>query len=74
MPLRMNFLYSTSGFFPENLGAISDEQGEGEAVCFSRMLVCTYKSTWRYNPEDQHQHLHLRENLRSHRVKGFTRI
>jgi hypothetical protein len=29
-------------------------------------LVPTYKSRWRHNPEDQHGHLHRRENLKSH--------
>jgi hypothetical protein len=24
-----------------------------ETLCFSEMLVSAYKSTWRYNPEDQ---------------------
>jgi hypothetical protein len=28
-----------------------------EAVCFSETLVSTYKSTRRYNPEEQHRHL-----------------
>jgi hypothetical protein len=36
-----------------------------EAVCSSETLVSTFKSTWHYNPEDQHRHLHRRENLRS---------
>jgi hypothetical protein len=36
-----------------------------EAVCFSATLVSTDKSTRRYNPEDQHRHLHRRENLKS---------
>jgi hypothetical protein len=31
--------------------------------CFSDTLLCTYKSTRRYNPQDQHRHLHLRENF-----------
>jgi hypothetical protein len=26
----------------------------------------SYKSTWRYNPEDQHWHLHCCKNLKSH--------
>jgi hypothetical protein len=29
----------------------------GLAVCFSEMLVSTYKSTRRHFPEDQHRHL-----------------
>jgi hypothetical protein len=33
-------------------------------VYFSEMLVCAYKSTWRYNPEDQHSVLHCHENLK----------
>jgi hypothetical protein len=37
-----------------------------EAVCASETLVPTYESTRRYNPEDQHQYLHRRENLKSH--------
>jgi hypothetical protein len=33
---------------------------------FSETLVSTYKSTRRYNPEDEYLHLHRRENLKSH--------
>jgi hypothetical protein len=36
-----------------------------EAVCSSETLLSTYKSTRRYNPKDQHRHLHRRENLKS---------
>jgi hypothetical protein len=36
-----------------------------------RMLVSTYKSTRHYNPEEQHWHLHHRENLKSHAMKGL---
>jgi hypothetical protein len=35
-----------------------------ETVCSSETLVSTYESTWRHNPEEQHQHLHRRENLK----------
>jgi hypothetical protein len=35
-----------------------------QAVCSSETSVSVYKSTCCY-PEDQHQHLHLRENLKS---------
>jgi hypothetical protein len=28
-------------------------------------LYLAYKSTWLYNPEDQHRHLHRREYLKS---------
>jgi hypothetical protein len=31
-----------------------------EAVCAFETLVSTYKSTRRFNPEDQHRHLHHR--------------
>jgi hypothetical protein len=37
-----------------------------ETVCFSNTLVFSYKSTKHYNPEDQQQHLHQRENFRSY--------
>jgi hypothetical protein len=37
-----------------------------EVVCSSEMLVPTYKSTRRQNPEDQHQQLHRRKDHRSH--------
>jgi hypothetical protein len=37
--------------------------------CFSETLVSTYKSTRRYNPEDQH--LHRRENLKSHNTHNY---
>jgi hypothetical protein len=36
-----------------------------ETVCFSETLVSIYKSTRRCNLEDQHWHLHRRENLKS---------
>jgi hypothetical protein len=37
-----------------------------EAVCLFETLPSTYQSTQRYNPEDQHRHLHRRrENLNS---------
>jgi hypothetical protein len=35
-----------------------------EAVCFSETFVSTYKSTRRYNPEQQHRQLHRREKLK----------
>jgi hypothetical protein len=28
-----------------------------ETACFSETLVSTYKSTQRYNPEEQHRHI-----------------
>jgi hypothetical protein len=37
-----------------------------KAVCSSEMLVSTYKSTRRLNPEYQHRHLNSRENPESH--------
>jgi hypothetical protein len=37
-----------------------------EVECSSETLVSTYKSTWRYNPDNQHWHLHGRENLKCH--------
>jgi hypothetical protein len=37
-----------------------------KAVCFSEMLVSTYKSTRRYNPEDKHRHLYRRKNRTPH--------
>jgi hypothetical protein len=33
---------------------------------FSKMLVSTYESTQRQNPEEQQRHLHHHENLKSH--------
>jgi hypothetical protein len=36
-----------------------------EEVYSSETLVSTYKSTRRCNPEDQHRHLHRRDNLKS---------
>jgi hypothetical protein len=35
-----------------------------EALCFSKTLVSTYKSTWCSNPEGQYQHLCCYENLK----------
>jgi hypothetical protein len=37
-----------------------------ETVCFSETFISTYKSTRRYSAEDQHQHFHHCENLKSH--------
>jgi hypothetical protein len=37
--------------------------GLKEVVCSSETLISTYKSTRRYNPEDQHRHLHRREDI-----------
>jgi hypothetical protein len=37
-----------------------------EAACFFETPITIYKSTRRYNPEDQHRHLYRRDNLRSH--------
>jgi hypothetical protein len=37
-----------------------------ETVCFSETSVSTYKTARRHNPEEQHRHLHRRENLKSH--------
>jgi hypothetical protein len=39
-----------------------------EAVCSSIKLVSTYNFTGRYNAEDQHRHLHLRENPIYHHI------
>jgi hypothetical protein len=35
-----------------------------EAVYSSETLVCSFKSLLRYNPYNQHRHLHRRENLK----------
>jgi hypothetical protein len=40
-----------------------------EAVCSPETLVSTYNATQRYNPEDQHGHLHRRENLKCQRFR-----
>jgi hypothetical protein len=37
-----------------------------EILYSSETFVITYKSTQRWNPKDQHRHLHRRENLISH--------
>jgi hypothetical protein len=37
-----------------------------ETVCPSETFVPTYESVRRHTPEDQHRHLHSRENLTSH--------
>jgi hypothetical protein len=37
-----------------------------EEICSSELLVPTYKSTPRHNPEDCHWHLHCHENLKFH--------
>jgi hypothetical protein len=43
------------------------------AVCFSEMLVSIYESTRRHNPEEQHRHLHRRDNLKFLIVKLYSR-
>ena len=45
MSLKMNFVHSHLDFFPENLGAVSDEQGER----FHQDIQATeerYKGVW----------------------------
>jgi hypothetical protein len=42
-----------------------------EVVCSSETLVSTYKSTRRYNPEDQSRYLR-RENLKSEEYMLIT--
>jgi hypothetical protein len=44
-----------------------------ETECSSETLVSTYKSTQCYCPEDQHRHLHPRENLKSDVLLLFQR-
>jgi hypothetical protein len=44
-----------------------------KTVCSSETLVSIYKSTWRYNPEEQCWHLHHHENLKSHKLDGFSK-
>jgi hypothetical protein len=41
---------------------------------FSEILESTYKSTQCYNPEDQHQHLHCCENLKSQTAFLFALV
>jgi hypothetical protein len=31
-------------------------------------VLSTFKSAWRYKPEDEHKHFHRRENLKSHKA------
>jgi hypothetical protein len=40
-------------------------------VCFSKMLVSTYKSTWHNNPV-QYWYLHYHENLTFHQMTKYT--
>lgn len=40
------------------------------SVCFSKALVSTYKTTLRQNPEEEHCHTHLHENLKSDMIKA----
>jgi hypothetical protein len=46
--------HTTSFFSPEDRGSM-----------FLRNVVCTYKTTRCHNPENEHRHLHCRENLKS---------
>jgi hypothetical protein len=34
-----------------------------EAICYSKALVTSYKTTWGHNPEDHSKHLHCHENI-----------
>jgi hypothetical protein len=43
----------------------ADTNFSGEST-ITETLVSTHKSTRRYNPEEQHRHLHRPENLKSH--------
>jgi hypothetical protein len=45
-----------------------------KAICFSEMLVTTYKITQRHNPEDHNWHLHHCENLKSQKVLSITPV
>jgi hypothetical protein len=45
-----------------------------EAVCSSGTFVPTYKSTWHYNPEDQHQHFYDHENLKPQSIQPFQGV
>jgi hypothetical protein len=49
-----------------DIGLLGSLGQKMEAVCSSKTLISTYKSTRRYNPEDQHRHPHRRENVISH--------
>jgi hypothetical protein len=40
-----------------------------EAARTSETLVNFYQTTWCYNPEDSHLHIHRRENLKSYNFK-----
>jgi hypothetical protein len=35
-----------------------------EVICFSEILVTTYKATWHHNPEDHNRYIRSCENLR----------
>jgi hypothetical protein len=50
-----------------DINVLGDTNLKIEAVCLSETLASTYKSTRRHSPEDQHRHLHRRENLKSHK-------
>jgi hypothetical protein len=43
-----------------------------EAAYSSETLASTYKFTRIYEPEYQHRDLHLRKNLKSHKIKTVT--
>jgi hypothetical protein len=46
--------------------------GRVQTVCSSISLVSAYKSTPRYNTEDQHRHLHRRENLKYYMIYYYV--
>jgi hypothetical protein len=62
--------YCSSGFW-RRVDSQVDTNISGpkmETACFSETSVSTYESTWYHNPEEEHQHLHRRENLKSRNI------
>jgi hypothetical protein len=50
--MDVRFLMLVFWVLPCDIGAL-----KMEAACSSTTFVSAYKSTWHYNPEDQHQHI-----------------
>ena len=61
MSLKMHFLHSHLDFFPENLGAVSDEQGERFHQDIQTMEV-RYQGFWNESMMADHCWMLYREN------------
>ncbi|GFU88997.1 uncharacterized protein TNCV_2894451 [Trichonephila clavipes] len=72
MSVKVHFLYSHLDYFPENLGAISEEQGE----CFHqdiKEMERRYQGRWNVNMMADYCWILKRENSQEHSRKSTKR-